>query len=662
MRNRFFLGLDLVVLVAVAIFAFTARYEGFGWWTEIRPTVIAYIAFAVPLKIAAFLGVGLYQRLWRYASIADLEVAFSAAGLATLAAFLTGIVLLPWLGLVEPRVSIGVLVVDSSLTAAAITIPRLLLRMLVRRRSRAGIALKGRRASDSRRVLIVGAGAAGGMIAKELRNNPQLSLDPVGFLDDDPHKHGHCLEGLRVHGPIAKLESVAIGLGVNEVVIALPSVGGRVIRDIVKASSRAGVQARTVPGLYEILSGAKSVSALRSVQIQDLLRRDPVETNADEVRKLVTGHTVMVTGAGGSIGRELCHQLARLDPAQIIAVGRGENSIFELLEEFRSSHPGVVIQPAIVDVRDAIRMRGVFEETRPYSVFHAAAHKHVPLMESRVDEAILNNVLGTRNVAELSASHGVAHMVLISTDKAVRPTSIMGATKRIAEEIVCGVADRAGKPFVSVRFGNVLGSRGSVVPTFLQQIAAGGPITITHPEMRRYFMTIPEAVQLVLQAAAMGHGGEVFALDMGEPVRIADLAEDLIRLSGLEVGRDIEIEFTGTRPGEKLYEELFFGPEDATPTSHPKVLRARDGQPTLETEFNVNMLIEAAHRRAPEADLRRMISDLVPEYTGPTPVIPTTTLVPKLQPHAPQPAHAPAMVAKAARLKSRDAAAQRIQT
>jgi FlaA1/EpsC-like NDP-sugar epimerase len=666
MRNRVFLGLDLVVTVAVAIFAFTARYEGFGWWTDIRPTVLAYIAFAVPLKIVAFFSVGLYRRLWRYASIADLEVAFSAAVLGTVAAFVTGVWLLPLLGFVDRRVSMGVLVVDASLTAAAITLPRLMLRVLVRR-SRAGIPLNRRRASDSRRVIIAGAGAAGCMIAKELMDNPQLALEPVGFVDDDSTKHGHRLEGLPVLGPIAKLESIITGYAVHEVVIALPSVGGRVIRDILQASARAGVQARTVPGLYEILSGAKSVSALRSIQIQDLLRRDPVETNANEVSTLVTGHTVMVTGAGGSIGRELCHQLARLNPSRIIALGRGENSIFELLEEFRTAHPGVVIQPAIVDVRDAIRMRGVFEETRPFSVFHAAAHKHVPLMESRVDEAILNNVLGTRNVAELSASHGVEHLVLISTDKAVRPTSIMGATKRIAEEIIGGVADRAGKPYVSVRFGNVLGSRGSVVPTFMRQIAAGGPITITHPEMRRYFMTIPEAVQLVLQAAAMGRGGEVFALDMGEPVKIADLAEDLIRLSGLEVGRDIEIEFTGTRPGEKLYEELFFGPQDATPTAHPKVLRAKDGRPSLETEFNVNMLIEAAYRRVPENELRFMISSLVPEYTGPDPMpVPTTqtrttVLVP--QPHATQPSHAPAtqLVPKPARAKARDGAGRHLQ-
>jgi FlaA1/EpsC-like NDP-sugar epimerase len=668
MRNRIFLGLDLVATIAVAIFAFTARYEGFGWWLTLRPVVLAYITFAVPLKIAAFLSVGLYRRLWRYASIADLEVVFAASALGTIVAFAIGIWVLPALGIVEGRLSIGVLVVDSSLTAAAITIPRLLLRVFVRRSRSATQSNRRRtmrRASDeNRRVLNVGAGAAGGMIAKELCDNPQLALEPIGFVDDDSTKHGHRLEGLPVFGAIADIESVVARHVVHEIVIALPSVGGKVIRDIVRSAARAGVHTRTVPGLYEILSGAKSVNALRSIQIEDLLRRDPVETNANEVSRLVTGQTVMVTGAGGSIGRELCHQLARLDPKRIVAVGRGENSIFELLEEFRTSHPGVLIQPAIVDVRDPIRMRAVFEEARPFSVFHAAAHKHVPLMESRVDEAILNNVLGTRNVAELSASYGVEHLVLISTDKAVRPTSIMGATKRIAEEILCGVAERAQKPYVSVRFGNVLGSRGSVVPTFMRQIAAGGPITITHPEMRRYFMTIPEAVQLVLQAAAMGRGGEVFALDMGEPVKIADLAEDLIRLSGLEVGSDIEIEFTGTRPGEKLYEELFFGPKDATPTSHPKVLRARDGRASLESEFNVNMLIEAAYRRVPEDELRRMIASLVPEYTGPAqapkPAVARTTVL-KPQPVAaqPPPSH---LAPKPILLKARDRSGRPLQT
>jgi FlaA1/EpsC-like NDP-sugar epimerase len=306
--------------------------------------------------------------------------------------------------------------------------------------------------------------------------------------------------------------------------------------------------------------------------------------------------------------------LAQLGPGQIVALGRGENSIFELVQELHTTFPSVSVIPAIVDVRDNIRLRAVFDEVRPYSVFHAAAHKHVPLMETRIDEAILNNVLGTRNVARLSAEFGVEHLVLISTDKAVRPTSVMGATKRVAEQELCCVAEETGRPYVSVRFGNVLGSRGSVVPTFLKQIAAGGPVTVTHPEMRRYFMTIPEAVQLVLQAAAIGKGGEVFVLDMGDPVKIADLAVDLIRLSGLEVGTDIEVAFTGIRPGEKLYEELFFGPEDVMPTSHPKVLRARDGNTSVEINRGVDALIKAAQRRDRQEELRGMLQMLVPGY------------------------------------------------
>jgi FlaA1/EpsC-like NDP-sugar epimerase len=415
------------------------------------------------------------------------------------------------------------------------------------------------------------------------------------------------------------LGDVVAKYAVTEVIVALPSARGRVIREIVRASAEAGVATRIVPGLFEILSGAKAVSALRPVEIQDLLRREPIETNLDQVSSLVSGRTVLVTGAGGSIGRELCRQLAQLSPERIVALGRGENSIFELVQELQSSHPALCVTPVIADVRDPIRLRAAFQDAEPYTVFHAAAHKHVPLMEASIDEAILNNVLGTKNVAELCAEFDVEHLVLISTDKAVRPTSIMGATKRIAEEAVCSVAERTGKPYVSVRFGNVLGSRGSVVPTFMKQIAAGGPVTITHPEMRRYFMTIPEAVQLVLQAAALGRGGEVFVLDMGEPVKIADLAEDLIRLSGLEVGSDVEISYTGMRPGEKLYEELFFGPDDATPTSHPKILRARDSNPSVELDEHLAALIAAAREREPSDELRRLIRQLVPHYTPSAP-------------------------------------------
>jgi len=383
---------------------------------------------------------------------------------------------------------------------------------------------------------------------------------------------------------------------------------------VVAPELKAGVQTRTVPGIFDIISGRVAVASLREVEIQDLLRREPIQTDLEQVRVLATGETVLVTGAGGSIGSELCRQLARLEPAQVLVMGHGENSIFDVMAELTERYPHLEAVPIIGDVRDRQRMRLIFERYRPYAVFHAAAHKHVPLMEENVAEAITNNVLGTKNVAELSAEYGVEHLVLISTDKAVRPTNVMGATKRVAEQIVQEVAEATGRNFVAVRFGNVLGSRGSVVPTFLRQIQAGGPVTVTHPEMRRYFMTIPEAVQLVLQAGAIGKGGEVFVLDMGEPVKILDLATDLIRLSGLEVGSDVEIRFTGTRPGEKLYEELFFDSESALPTDHPKVLRAKNGVLPVGLSTAVDLLVDGARHGWPDEQLRALLLRLVPQF------------------------------------------------
>ncbi len=623
MRNRIFLGSDVVVCLLAVYVAFTARFEGLMWWPQAAKLAVAYAVLVTVLKVLAFLQIGLYSRLWRYASIADLELALLASAVGIAISFVVGLGVVPLLHLGAPRVAIGIILIEAILTAAGVTMTRLSLRVITRHRrarraTRWQVARGWRAAGEARRVLIAGAGDAGGMIAKELLDNQQLDLLPVGFIDDDVKKHGHRLHGIPVLGSIADLQAIAERLSIEEVITALPTARGKIIRDIMQRAAAAGVRNRTVPGLYEILSGAKAVSALRPIQIEDLLRREPIETNVQQVASLASGRTVMVTGAGGSIGSELCRQIAQVAPSELVVVGRGENSIFELIQELCTRAPDLRVRPAIVDVRDEIRMRAVFEETRPFSVFHAAAHKHVPLMEASIDEAILNNVLGTRNVSELCAEFGVPHMVLVSTDKAVRPTSIMGATKRIAEYTLCSVADRTRRAYVSVRFGNVLGSRGSVVPTFLRQIAAGGPITITHRDMRRYFMTIPEAVQLVLQAGALGKGGEVFVLDMGEPVRISDLAEDLIRLSGLEVGHDVEIVYTGMRPGEKLYEELFFGPDDATPTSHPKILQARDGHPSGERDDLIDRLIDAARRRAPERELRRMVHLLVPEYTHPS--------------------------------------------
>jgi FlaA1/EpsC-like NDP-sugar epimerase len=607
-RNRAFFLSDIILLPASAVLAFAARYEGL-WSGEIERLLVVFLLTAFPLKLILLLSIGMYRRLWRYASVADLEVLMLAAALCGVVDFVCGSFLLTALQLVPARPSFAAILLDVCLSALAIALPRLLVRMAARRDRRSYN-------SNPRRVLIIGAGVAGGLIVRELLENARLEMLPVAMLDDDPRKHHLRLHNVPVVGSVDELESVAQRLNASEVIVAMPSAPGGTIRRIVRQASAAGLATRTVPGLYELLSGEKRVDALRRIEIQDLLRREPIKTDIAQVASLVTGRTVMVTGAGGSIGSELCRQMARLNPERIVAVGRGENSIFDLVQEFSRTFPDVSIEPIIADVRDHSRMAAVIGAFRPFSVFHAAAHKHVPLMEANVAEAVMNNVLGTQNVVTLCTRYGVEHFVLISTDKAVRPTSVMGATKRIAEHIVhdCGVARQGG--YVSVRFGNVLGSRGSVVPTFMRQIAEGGPVTITHPDMTRYFMTIPEAVQLVLQAAALGKQGEVFVLDMGEPVRVADLAMDLIRLSGLEPNSDIEVEYTGVRPGEKLYEELFFQEAYVAPTNHPKILRARDAEADGHDAGNIAALIAAARDNRSAGELRRLLVELVPEYSG----------------------------------------------
>ncbi len=604
-RNRFFFLSDLALLPFAALLAYLIRFEGTNWDAPTALGMMRFMLIAVPLKILVFYLMGMYARLWRYASVTDLELIARASMLSGLAVTLVGGFVLPLLDIIPYRVPFSVLVLDAGLTGIFIGLPRFAARL----------SLWRGRSEGARPAIIVGAGAAGGLIVRELLENSQLGIAPVGIVDDDPLKQGLRLNNVPVLGKLSDLSSVATRLNVTDVIIAIPSAPGKVVRDVVRSASASGLETRTVPGLYEILAGKKLVSALRGIEIHDLLRREPITTDAAQVRSLVTGQTVLVTGAGGSIGSELCRQLARLDPARIVALGRGENSIFDLLQELQRDFPHIPIDPVIGDVRDERRMQRVFASHRPYSVFHAAAHKHVPLMEANVSEAILNNVLGTSNVVFCAAMCEAEHFVLVSTDKAVRPTSVMGATKRIAEFIVHEVA-RDHHRYVTVRFGNVLGSRGSVVPTFMRQIAAGGPVTITHPDMTRYFMTIPEAVQLVLQAAALGEHGEVFVLDMGEPVRVLDLATDMIRLSGLEVGTDIEIKFLGTRPGEKLYEELFFSDTVAVPTAHPKILRARDSDFPADGHDLIQNLILGATKNQSSGELRRLISAIVPEYVG----------------------------------------------
>jgi FlaA1/EpsC-like NDP-sugar epimerase len=463
-------------------------------------------------------------------------------------------------------------------------------------------------------VLIAGAGVGGGMLVKQLMSNPHLGLVAIGFADDDPRKQHHEMYGLPVLGALKDVARICRDHNVEEILIAMPTASGQVVRELVRSASEAGVRTRTLPGISDIISGRLQAGALRDVEIEDLLRREPVKTDLHQVQTLATEKTVLVTGAGGSIGAELCRQVCRLEPTRLILLGHGENSIFTIQQELARHFPHIPLQAVIADVKDPAQLERVFERYRPFSVFHAAAHKHVPLMEENIPEAVLNNVLGTRNVVDAAATWGVEHLVMISTDKAVRPTSIMGATKRVAEQLVQAVAEASERNFVAVRFGNVLGSRGSVVPTFLRQIQEGGPVTVTHPEMKRYFMTIPEAVQLVLQAGALGKGGEVFVLDMGEPVKIADLAADLIRLSGKQVGKDIEIRFSGTRPGEKLYEELFFDAEHASPTVHPKVLRAQNAALPVGVTTVVEDLISAAVQGGEDEQIRALLRRLVPDF------------------------------------------------
>jgi FlaA1/EpsC-like NDP-sugar epimerase len=608
MRNRHLFLLDAVSLVAAPIVAFAVRFEDFSWLGDNLRVVLPYVLLAGPFRLAVFFYLGMYRRLWRQASIGELRQILVAGSVAALFAAAVGLWLMPASQMSPTRVPFSVIFIDAFLTTAAIALPRLLARTMRIRNGRR------RREEPGRPALIVGAGDTAKLVAKELIANPRLGFEPIGFVDDDLTKQNHMLLELPIFGTLSAIKSIVEQHGVSELIIAMPSAHGDVVRKVVRAGLDCGIPTLTVPSLPELISSKTNGTSLREVEIQDLLRRTPVETDLAAVAELATAETVLITGAGGSIGSELCRQIARLAPARLVLLGHGENSIFDILHELKGDFPDVSVMPIIADVRDRKRVAATFATYRPHAVFHAAAHKHVPLMEENVIEAITNNVFGTLNVVDAALEAGCEHFVFISTDKAVRPTSVMGATKRIAELIVQRAAKKHDRNFVSVRFGNVLGSRGSVVPTFLRQIRAGGPVTVTHPEMQRYFMTIPEAVQLVLQAGALGRGGEVFLLDMGEPIRIVDIATDLIRLSGLAVGRDIEIRFTGMRPGEKLYEEMFFSAENVLTTDHPKVLRARNGILPEGIMRRIEGLVKAAEAEHPDDELRQLLRNLVPDF------------------------------------------------
>lgn len=607
LRNRHFFLLDIVILSSAAYGSFVLRLDRLYLDQFWEPCLLFGLA-AVPTTTLIFYHFGLYTRYWRYASVDELGLLLKAVSLSTLLASVITTAAL-WLLPIQGVLPRSIPFIFFMLALGATAVPRLAVRFYARYR-RPGLPA-------GKNILIAGAGDAGAMIAREMQNNPHLGLNPLGFIDDDLKKHRMRIHGVPVLGNRDAIPELVARLHIQQVIIAMPTASGQTIRRFVEISEKTRVQTKIIPGIYELLDGTVRVSQLRDIDIEDLLRREPVQTDVTAVTQFLHSKRVLVTGSGGSIGSELCRQILRCQPAMLILMGHGENSIFEIYHELQSlpQSEGVVITPLIADVRCGKRTHDLFCRLRPHIIFHAAAHKHVPLMEYNPVEAITNNVLGTRHVLAAALAAEVDNFVMISTDKAVNPTSIMGASKRAAELLVHQAAKKSGRPYVAVRFGNVLGSRGSVVLTFKKQIAAGGPVTVTDPEMTRFFMTIPEAVQLVLQAALLGKGGEIFVLDMGAPVRILDMAHDLIELSGLKAGKDIDIALTGIRPGEKLFEELFVPGEKYGRTEHEKIFVAENATPLAPAALDdiIQRLEGAAHRDDKEA-IVRTLQILIPEY------------------------------------------------
>ncbi len=599
-RSRTLLAVlhDVVAAILAWSLAYLLRFNfdlPDSYADELRYT----LAWVVPLELLIFWRFGLYRGIWRYASTADLRRIVLAVALAAAA-----IPLLFWmlrLGLVIPR---SVLVINPLLLVLLMGGSRFAYRMWKEQNLYGDIKLRGEP------VLVLGAGDAAASLARDLAKSSDWRL--VGFLDDDETRRGRTLNGIRILGGLDDLPAWAERLGVAQAIIAMPSSSHQQRKRAIQLCNEARVKALTVPSFDDLMSGKVSVSQLRPIELDDLLGRDPVQLDTAGLHALLTGKTVLVTGAGGSIGSELCRQIARFEPAELVLFESSEFALYTIEQELKQSFPALDFTSLVGDVRDAARVDEAMRRHRPDVVFHAAAYKHVPMMEQHnAWQAIRNNVLGTHTVARAAQQHAVGKFVMISTDKAVNPTNVMGASKRLAE-MVCQALQPSGQTrFVSVRFGNVLGSSGSVIPRFRDQIAKGGPVTVTHPEITRYFMSIPEAAQLVLQAGLMGRGGEIFVLDMGEPVRIVDLARDLIRLSGYAED-EIRIEFTGLRPGEKLYEELLADDENTLPTPHPK-LRIAQAR-TADAEWLERLLDWTAASTMPDEAVRAALKAWVPEY------------------------------------------------
>jgi FlaA1/EpsC-like NDP-sugar epimerase len=603
-RQRYVVTLAAMLLFQSSLFAvsgvlaFLIRFE-----FSLPARDLLYLAFAVPIWIVVkgvvFHILALDRGGWRYVSVPDIVRLAIGNVSGSVAALILIMFLAP--GGFPRSIYVMDLLVCSLMTAGV----RIAARVL--RNS------TGRSAIDKKRIVIYGAGKAGVTLLSEIRSNPRLGYEVCGFIDDDTQKAGQFIQGVPVLGSGAELIAIAAKRQLEEVLIAMSSASGSCMTSVLRSCHDAGLRCRTIPSLTEIIENRALTPQIRDVAVEDLLGRAPVRLDEDAIRERLGNQVVMVTGAAGSIGSELCRQIARYGPSKIIGYEIAETPLFETDRELRKIFPELEFRPEIGSIQNRKRLDEVIKRYRPCVIYHAAAYKHVPLMEDHLFEAVENNILGTGNVAFAAAEHGVGDFVMISSDKAVRPTNVMGATKRVAELLVNALQNGSTK-YTSVRFGNVLGSNGSVVPIFKKQIASGGPITITHPEMRRYFMTIPEAAQLVLQASTMSKGGEIFVLDMGKPVRIVDLAINLILLSGLQPQEDIGLQFTGIRPGEKLYEELSFSDENTLPTFHEKIMIYSG--PVLARD-EMQRRLQSIRGYCAERDPRRLLLELkrvVPDF------------------------------------------------
>ncbi len=603
------LALDFTILAVSFLLAYLLRFE-FDLSGTVKPLLIQ-LPYVMLIQSALLLFTGIYTFIWRYISLAEVHAFLYAALFSALPVLLLRLFLPDaWH---DFRVPISVIVIDTGLAFGGLLGVRVLRRVLYERRQGPG-ARPEVAARPPLPVLLIGAGRTGVMVAREIQQRPQLGLEVRGFVDDDPHKLGLVVQGIKVLGTTQDLPRLIQKLAIDHLILTVVEASRREIRRILDICERLKVRVRIVPGLYEILGGDVAVSRIRDVLIEDLLGRAPVDLDPARLAAFFAGKRVLVTGAGGSIGSELARQIIAFGAAQLVLVDRSEGALFAIERELVARASKTAVFAQLADVADRARMDQLFARFKPQILFHAAAHKHVPMMEQNPSEAVKNNVLATQQLGELAGRAGVAAFVFVSTDKAVRPSSIMGASKRLAELVIQDLLPLYPETrFVAVRFGNVLGSTGSVVPIFREQIQAGGPLTVTHPEATRYFMTIPEAAQLVLEAGAIGNHGDILILDMGEPVRIIDLARDMITLSGLKPGEDIEIVFTGLRPGEKMHEDLLFVSEELNPTRHPKIrVVQRTSAPAVPLSTALARLAELAAAGSDE-QIRHFLQEFLPE-------------------------------------------------